>query len=367
MKTIIGGTAGLSRDLIFHPGETLREILDDRGMSQKELSQRTGVRESYISNIINGKKNISATFAKKMEYALGIESSFWINLQANYDKEVYYMKGYYCATCNKNVTTGIKVKKESFNVKGQKIFIKSIIRFCTNCKSEILDEQLDNENLKRLYDKYKRKNHLLTSQQISDIRNKLGLSQIEFANKLGLDKNTISHLENGCLQSNELDQFIRNSLCNCTDILSKYTSEQVAKWFLTYNNIRIVNDGASRITNLKLQKLLYYAQGTYMAIMDKKLFNDPILAWRYGPTIERIYYMYRTNKNDGISFNEDFDLSSFDDETNAILEDVYNTFGQFSTWKLNEMSCNELPWKDTVQGKEINPDIIKKYFVENYI
>ncbi|MGI5905458.1 MAG: HigA family addiction module antitoxin [Candidatus Pararuminococcus gallinarum] len=83
---------GLSRDLIFHPGETLREILDDRGMSQKELSQRTGVRESYISNIINGKKNISATFAKKMEYALGIESSFWINLQANYEKEVLDLK-----------------------------------------------------------------------------------------------------------------------------------------------------------------------------------------------------------------------------------------------------------------------------------
>ncbi len=79
---------GLSPDLIIHPGETLVEILEDRDMSQKELAIRTGMTEKHISTVVKGQKNISVAFAKKLEYALGIDASFWINLQANYDREL---------------------------------------------------------------------------------------------------------------------------------------------------------------------------------------------------------------------------------------------------------------------------------------
>lgn len=80
-------TIGLSRDLIIHPGETLNDVLEDRDISQTELARRTGISESHISNVISGKKDISVSFAKVLEYALNIDSSFWINLQANYDRE----------------------------------------------------------------------------------------------------------------------------------------------------------------------------------------------------------------------------------------------------------------------------------------
>ena len=81
-------TIGLSRDLIIHPGETLLEVLEDREMTQKELAIRTGMSEKHISTILSGQKNISAAFAKKLEYALGIETEFWMNLQANYEREL---------------------------------------------------------------------------------------------------------------------------------------------------------------------------------------------------------------------------------------------------------------------------------------
>ena len=79
---------GLSRDFIIHPGETLAEVLEDREMSQKELAIRTGMTEKHVSTIVNGMKPISVAFAKKLEYALGIEATFWINLQSNYDIEL---------------------------------------------------------------------------------------------------------------------------------------------------------------------------------------------------------------------------------------------------------------------------------------
>ncbi len=80
--------SGLSLDLIIHPGETLKEIIEDKEMSQKELAVRTGNSPKHISDIVNCLKPISVDFAKKLEYALGIDASFWINLQANYAKEI---------------------------------------------------------------------------------------------------------------------------------------------------------------------------------------------------------------------------------------------------------------------------------------
>ena len=79
---------GISRDLIIHPGETIYDVLEERGITQAELAARTGVTPAYISNVIAGKKDISAKFAFALEYALGVPKSFWLNLQANYDAEL---------------------------------------------------------------------------------------------------------------------------------------------------------------------------------------------------------------------------------------------------------------------------------------
>lgn len=81
-------TIGLSRDLIIHPGETLQEVLEGRGMSQKELSARISMSESFVSKVIKGEKPISNNMAKKLEYALSIDARFWANLQSNYNQEL---------------------------------------------------------------------------------------------------------------------------------------------------------------------------------------------------------------------------------------------------------------------------------------
>ena len=75
-------------ELLIHPGETILEMIQDRNISQKELAIRTGFSEKHVSTVINGQKNISAEFAMKLEYALGVSASFWRNLQTNYDLEV---------------------------------------------------------------------------------------------------------------------------------------------------------------------------------------------------------------------------------------------------------------------------------------
>lgn len=88
----------ISLDLLIHPGETLAEILAERGYSQKELAIRAAVSEKHISSVISGKSNITNEFAQKLAIALNGDASFWINLQANYDEELFNIEQ------NENIT-----------------------------------------------------------------------------------------------------------------------------------------------------------------------------------------------------------------------------------------------------------------------
>ncbi len=67
---------GLSLDLIIHPGETIKEILEDKKMTQEELAIRTGFSAKHVSEVVGGKKDISSKFADRLECALNIPTSF---------------------------------------------------------------------------------------------------------------------------------------------------------------------------------------------------------------------------------------------------------------------------------------------------
>lgn len=143
------------------------------------------------------------------------------------------------------------------------------------------------------------------------------------------------------------------------------TAENVAKWFLVRNEVE-ETVGADGISNLKLQKLLYYAQGCTLALTDNRLFDDDIVAWEHGPVVAGIYRRYRSYGSGAIE-PEQFDDSTIPKEISNILEDVYQNFGQFSAWKLRDMTHAETPWKTTPKNDVISTGKIKKYFKEHYI
>ncbi len=69
-----------------HPGEFLREEIEDRGISQTKLAQDIGIKESLLNELINGKRDLTIEYALMLEAALGIDADYWINLQTNYSK-----------------------------------------------------------------------------------------------------------------------------------------------------------------------------------------------------------------------------------------------------------------------------------------
>ena len=64
------------------PGATIKEQLDDRGMSQKEFAARMGMSEKHISHLINGDVQLTPETAYRLETVLGLSARFWNRLEA---------------------------------------------------------------------------------------------------------------------------------------------------------------------------------------------------------------------------------------------------------------------------------------------
>lgn len=71
---------------LTHPGEVLKDELVAREMSQNMLAKEAKLTKSQVSQIANCERNITPSIAIKLEYALGIDAEFWLNLQSRYNR-----------------------------------------------------------------------------------------------------------------------------------------------------------------------------------------------------------------------------------------------------------------------------------------
>lgn len=163
---------------------------------------------------------------------------------------------------------------------------------------------------------------------------------------------------------------------------AKYTAQEIAKWFLYKNYAEQKQKVAANddyevyegITHLKLQKLLYNAQGVCLAITGNKLFDDDLEAWDHGPVIRNVYDTYcvfgrnpiiipDTPENNGIVSKIENDV-----EIRDILEMVYDSFSIYTAWQLREMSHKKnSPWDKTEKNQIIDVNVIKEYFEKEVV
>jgi len=141
-----------------------------------------------------------------------------------------------------------------------------------------------------------------------------------------------------------------------------YSAEQIAKYLI---NKATNNEGGELLSNLKLQKLLYYCQGFFYTITNRRLFNEEIQAWQYGPVVPDVYSQFKRFGSNGIENQGDLDFSLQKDEV-EIIDEVFDYFNQFSAIKLMEMTHSEPTWKETPINTVISLDKMKSYF-KNHI
>ena len=136
------------------------------------------------------------------------------------------------------------------------------------------------------------------------------------------------------------------------------TAETISNYFLVLSEKKY-NESLS---NMKVQKLVYYAQGFHLALYDTKLFNEKINAWAHGPVIDSLYHKYKQYGSASIIITDEVNFEEITEQQKELLEQVYAEYGQFSAWRLRNMTHEEEPWKETKLNEEITVEKLKSYF-----
>ncbi|MGX7091166.1 Panacea domain-containing protein [Hutsoniella sourekii] len=119
-----------------------------------------------------------------------------------------------------------------------------------------------------------------------------------------------------------------------------YDVEEVISWFLSKESM----------TPKKLQKMLYYAYSWFLTLSNEnkynltnKLFDETFEAWVHGPVIPKVYQEYRHYGYNPINKAEE-KKTTFPDEVEDILSQVYEVYGPFNGNELESISHQETPW-----------------------
>lgn len=168
-----------------------------------------------------------------------------------------------------------------------------------------------------------------------------------------------------------------------------HTALDIAKWFiLETNSEKNMNQSSNNdydvyegITHLKLQKLLYFANGICLAETGEPLFSDNIEAWSYGPVIKSVYDEFKKFGRKPLELKDISDEEKkiiinkvvHDSKIRKILDFVYENYAIYTAWKLVDMAHEKgSPWDITMEKNKgekgiIENSLIKDYFVREVI
>lgn len=119
--------------------------------------------------------------------------------------------------------------------------------------------------------------------------------------------------------------------------------------------------GNNDLTNLKLQKILYFAQVEFLKETNKPLFDEPIEAWQYGPVVRNVYEWL---KGCGAYVVTDFDVilentENLPDNIKEFLDRIWNKYQKYSAWGLVEETHKKgSAWDKVYAGGSGDKEII---------
>ncbi|MDR2724863.1 MAG: DUF4065 domain-containing protein [Candidatus Adiutrix sp.] len=150
---------------------------------------------------------------------------------------------------------------------------------------------------------------------------------------------------------------------------------QVADYFLNRNNLL----GGDRITALKLQKLVYFAQGYALATLGRPLFDELMYAWEHGPVCVALYNKYKKTKDfEAAPLEPVYESAAeaakalkaarkpFTSEETSLLENILACYGDYTAGALSRMSHQTTPWQKAFPGRLIKRDSMKSFFSDHF-
>lgn len=155
-----------------------------------------------------------------------------------------------------------------------------------------------------------------------------------------------------------------------------YSATEIARYVINYSNQ--IN---APVSNLKLQKLLYYIQAAMLVERGEKCFKEPITAWAFGPVVIPVYQIYKEYGRNNIPFQKEVPKAVFDpdkmkivfkqpqkiaDSHQQIINKVIESYQKVEDpFLLVKKTHQELPWESTDINDEINCNVIESYYKAN--
>lgn len=136
--------------------------------------------------------------------------------------------------------------------------------------------------------------------------------------------------------------------------------------------VRSLHESGDEVSNMKLQKLLYFAQALYLAEFQKPLFDEEMQAWKDGPVSPAVYRRFREFTHRDIQESALGTPGGVDLEEARHIEMVLNTFGGFTARVLRTMSHKSDPWlgvwrdhaRDDRCEETISKESMREFFVQ---
>ena len=104
------------------------------------------------------------------------------------------------------------------------------------------------------------------------------------------------------------------------------------------------------IDEMKLHKLLYFAQRESLAVTGKPMFDADFEGWKFGPVCREIRAVFDSGQINGISFDKISDGSAY------ISRNIIEGYGAYASWKLSELTHRETSWNRARKGLAFNED-----------
>lgn len=155
-----------------------------------------------------------------------------------------------------------------------------------------------------------------------------------------------------------------------------YNALDIARYVIKYSNDRDYG-----VSNLKLQKILYFIQAYFLIQTNSPCFKELIEAWDFGPVVPAVYKRYKMYASADIltmksyvSFDGNdvwkskrirFNKINIKDEDKILINKVIDKFSEYSATDLVTLTQHQTPWIDSFsfsENNEISLDAIRRYF-----
>ena len=303
----------------------------------------------------------------------------------------------FCIACRKQTEYELRMNNVRKRIRGKEHEFSVISAICKTCGSEMGFPWLIDLNIKRIDDQYRLQEGLVSVEDIRKLMALYDIGKTPLSLALGFGEVTLPRYLCGQMPSRQCSKiigkalespdFMRTCLAKNRQAIgetafkkSMAALKRVERLFdlseAMLGCISYIFARLEEVTPLALQKLLYYAQGIFLARYNIPLFEEDCQAWVHGPVYVQVYGMFRDFKFNPID-DERFAVlrgryASLKREAISVLDTVLGSFGQYGGKLLENITHQEAPWLEARQAAEecertqnvMEKDAIKRYFLD---